>query len=106
MRGGRVMLRSISAPTQMEFTNDDKGDALYAFELALSLEKLNYHKLMELVKVAESTGDNQMTDFVESEMLAEQVESIREYAGYVTSLRRVGKGHGVYHFDLQLGEGA
>ena len=42
----------------------------------------------------------------ESEMLAEQVESIREYAGYVTSLRRVGKGHGVYHFDLQLGEGA
>ena len=41
-----------------------QGDALYAFELALSLEKLNYHKLMELVKVAESTGDNQMTDFV------------------------------------------
>lgn len=40
-RGGRVALKTIMPP-HTEFDHGDKGDALYAFELALSLEKLNF----------------------------------------------------------------
>ena len=40
------------------------GDALYAFELSLSLEKLNFQKLRALHEVAEKHGDSQMCDFV------------------------------------------
>ena len=29
----------------MEYNNEDKGEALYSMELALSLEKLNFQKL-------------------------------------------------------------
>jgi len=32
-------------------------------------------------------------------MLSDQVESIKEVSEYVAQLRRVGKGHGVFHFD-------
>jgi ferritin heavy chain len=39
VRGGRVKLHSIVLP-EMEFDHPDKGDALYAMELALSLEKV------------------------------------------------------------------
>lgn len=46
-RGGHVKLQSIMMP-QMEFGHPDKGDALYAMELALSLEKLNLQKLTAL----------------------------------------------------------
>jgi hypothetical protein len=49
---------------EMEFGNSEKGDALYAYELALSLEKLNFQKLQALHGVAESHGDAQMCDFV------------------------------------------
>jgi len=50
MRGGRVKLQSIIMPN-LEFGNTEKGDALYAMELALSLEKLNNEKLLALHKV-------------------------------------------------------
>ena len=35
-------------PPQLEFEHAEKGCGLYALELALSLEKLNYDKLLEL----------------------------------------------------------
>ena len=41
-----------------------QGEALYAMELALSLEKLNFQKLRELHAVADKHGDASMTDFV------------------------------------------
>lgn len=49
-----------------------QGDALYAMELALSLEKLNFTKLRELHDVAEAEGDAQMCDFVEGDLLDDQ----------------------------------
>ncbi|KAM1051398.1 hypothetical protein ACFX2G_033624 [Malus domestica] len=101
MRGGRVTLHSIIAPPT-EFDHVEKGDALYAMELALSLEKLTNEKLLNLHKVADENNDAQLTDFIESEFLAEQVEAIKKIADYVTQLRMVGKGHGVWHFDQQL----
>ncbi|CAF3969387.1 unnamed protein product, partial [Rotaria sordida] len=35
----------------------------------------------------------------EQEFLDEKVESIKEYVGYITNLRRVGPGLGEYVFD-------
>ncbi|XP_022862404.1 ferritin-3, chloroplastic-like [Olea europaea var. sylvestris] len=71
-------------------------------ELALSLEKLTNEKLLNLHAVASRKNDVQLTDFVESEFLAEQVESIKKISEYVAQLRRVGKGHGIWHFDQML----
>eukprot|EP00250_Pteridium_aquilinum_P031247 c43299_g1_i1 orf=76-339(-) len=86
----------------MEFDNSEKGDALFAMELALSLQKLSYEKLLHLSKVAEVENDPQMHDFVDGALLPHQVNVIKKVAEYVSQLRRVGKGHGVYHFDLKL----
>ncbi|URD83775.1 hypothetical protein MUK42_02362 [Musa troglodytarum] len=100
-RGGRVKLQSIATPLS-EFNHAEKGDALYAMELALCLEKLTNEKLLGLHDVAEKCNDAQMADFIESEFLEEQVEAIKKISEYVAQLRRVGKGHGVWHFDRML----
>lgn len=103
-RGGRVKLQSILMPATTEFDNAEKGDALYAMELTLSLEKLVNEKLLHLHQTASDNNDPQMADFIESEFLVEQVDAIKRISEYVAQLRRVGKGHGVYHFDLELQE--
>ncbi|KAK4353172.1 hypothetical protein RND71_028690 [Anisodus tanguticus] len=100
-RGGKVKLQSILMPLS-EFDHVEKGDALYAMELALSLEKLTSEKLLNLHAAATRNNDVQLADFVESEYLQEQVESIKKISEYVAQLRRVGKGHGVWHFDQML----
>ncbi|KAC9203420.1 hypothetical protein R6Q59_012569 [Mikania micrantha] len=105
-RGGKVKLQSIVMPL-CEFDHEEKGDALYAMELALSLEKLTNEKLLQLHEVADKNNDVHLADFVESEFLGEQVEAIKKISEYVAQLRRVGKGHGVWHFDqMLLNEGA
>lgn len=50
-----------------------QGDALYAMELALSLEKLNFTNLRQLHAVADKHGDAAFADFVEGALLDEQV---------------------------------
>eukprot|EP00897_Mesotaenium_endlicherianum_P003128 jgi/Mesen1/2843/ME000174S02095 len=103
-RGGRVKLQSILFPQSMEFDHPEKGDALYAMELALSMEKLTNDKLLALHAVADENDDPQMADFIESNYLQDQVDDIKKVSEYVSQLRRVGKGHGVFHFDRQLQE--
>ncbi|KAJ3680883.1 hypothetical protein LUZ60_015372 [Juncus effusus] len=100
-RGGRVRLNSIVMPLT-EFDHEEKGEALYAMELALALEKLVNDKLLNLHSIATRCNDPQLTDFIEGEYLQEQVEAIKKISGYVSQLRRVGKGHGVWHFDQML----
>ncbi|MFS7958264.1 Ferritin-2 [Helianthus anomalus] len=105
-RGGKVKLQSILMPLS-EFDHAEKGDALYAMELALSLEKLTNEKLLHVQAVANKNNDVQLADFVENNFLREQVEAIKKMSEYVAQLRRVGKGHGVWHFDqMLLDEGA
>ena len=58
-----MKLQSILLP-ETEFNNKDKGDALYAMELSLSLEKLNFTKLRELHRVAVNAEDAQLSDFI------------------------------------------
>ena len=100
-RGGRVKFQSILMP-EMEFHDATKGDALYAMELALSLEKLNFSKLRALHSVADAAGDANMCDFVEGELLDDQAKAVEKVANYVAQLRRVGPGLGVFEFDRKL----
>lgn len=104
-RGGRVQLKTIVIP-DIDFHHPEKGEALYAMEMTLALEKLNLQKLRELHEVADKHGDAPMADFVESALLEDQVEDVKKVAEYVSQLRRVGKGLGVFQFDRTLGGGA
>jgi ferritin heavy chain len=101
-RGGRVKLLAL-VPPEAEFAEDSRGDALYAMELSLSLERLNYDKLLHLWEILEKEADAQASHFIEY-MLEEQAKDIKETADYVSQLRRVGKGHGVWQFDHELYE--
>jgi ferritin heavy chain len=96
-------MQGLAAPLT-EFDNEEKGEALYAMELALSLEKLNFQKLRALWDVADKCGDAALCDFIEGALLQEQVDSVKQHAVYVSMLRRVGKGLGVYEVDRMLGE--
>nr|GLL27531.1 ferritin, chloroplastic-like [Ipomoea trifida] len=58
-----------------EFDNNEKGDALHAMELALSLEKLVNGKLLNLYVVADKNNDAELQDFVEREFLEEKSKS-------------------------------
>ncbi|KAI3908466.1 hypothetical protein MKX01_009268 [Papaver californicum] len=100
-RGGKVKLQSMLMPMS-EFDHPEKGEALYAMELALSLEKLTNEKLLHLHSVADANNDVQLADFVESTFLTEQVEAIKKISEFVAQLRRICKGHGVWHFDQML----
>ena len=104
LRGGRVELQQL-LPPQSEYDHPEKGCALYALELSLSLEKLNNDKLCELHRVADDAGDAHMCDFLEGEMLAPQVESVREVSEMVATLLRMGPpgdGMAAWHFDQTL----
>jgi len=72
-------------------------------ELALSLEKLNYEKLLKLWDVADKHGDPQAPHWIEDNLLDDQVADIKKAADYVSQLRRIGRdGHGVWHWDYEL----
>jgi ferritin heavy chain len=45
--------------------------------------------------------DPHLSDYIEAEFLDEQVKSIKEYADYITNLKRVGTGLGEYIFDKE-----
>eukprot|EP00798_Chlamydomonas_sp_ICE-L_P002880 gene2880-17099_t len=120
-RGGRVKLGS--SPPLVEFYHKgkvcrsgprigssrqnlfprQKGEALHAMELALSLERLNFLKLRELLAIGWGKhGDAAMKNFVENQLLREQVDGVKEVSEYVAQLRRVGKGLGVMEFDREM----
>merc|ERR1719201_635393 len=101
LRGGNVELQSIMMP-KIEFPDSPRGDALYAMELSLALEKMNYEKLLEVHAAGEAAGDSQLMDFVESEFLEDQLNSIKEISDWVTQLRRVVDGQGEFLFDQSL----
>jgi len=98
-RGGRIVLKSVDKPER-----DEWGSALEAMQMSLALEKNVNQVLLDLHKLATQHGDNHMTDFLESNYLEEQVESMKEISSYVTQLARVGPGLGEYIFDKELAE--
>ncbi|KAJ8298691.1 hypothetical protein KUTeg_022751 [Tegillarca granosa] len=94
--GGRIVLQNIQKPER-----DEWGSGLEAMQAALTLEKNVNQSLLDLHKVAESQNDVHLGDFLESEYLEEQVESIKQLSDYVTMLKRVGPGLGEYQFDKE-----
>lgn len=58
----------------------------------MTLESSNYYC---------TSSDPHLCDYIESEFLDEQVKSIKEYADYITNLKRVGPGLGEYVFDKE-----
>jgi ferritin heavy chain len=102
-RGGRLVLKEIK-PTETDYADTEKGDALNAVEKALALERAVNMSLLSLHKVATEVDDPQLCDFIEGEFLKEQVESIKKLADWVAQLRRVGKGHGTWAWDKELSE--
>uniref|UniRef100_A0A183FLG6 Ferritin n=1 Tax=Heligmosomoides polygyrus TaxID=6339 RepID=A0A183FLG6_HELPZ len=96
LRGGRVVFQAVNKPEK-----DEWGSALEAFQAALALEKFNNQALLDLHAKAAAANDAQMSDFIESTYLGEQVESISEIAKMVTNLKRLGPGMGEYVFDKE-----
>lgn len=98
-RGGRIVLQNIEKPER-----DEWGTGLEAMQMALTLEKNVNQVLLDLHKLASQHEDNHMTDFLEGDFLNEQVESIKQLAGFVTQLKRLGPGLGEHMFDKELSE--
>merc|ERR1712179_577635 len=94
-RGGRIVLQNIQ-----KLERDEWGTGLDAMQAALALEKTVNQALLDLHKIADSHGDAQMMDFIESEYLEEQVQAIKELSDHVTQLKRVGSGLGEYQYDI------
>ena len=98
MRGGKVVFQDVQKPTKSEWR-----DPLDAAEDALELEKSVNQSLLDLHKVADGSGDAQMTDFLEGEYLKEQVEAAKEMADLITKIKRVGStGTGIYLLDKDM----
>lgn len=114
-RGGRIILQDIKKPAK-----DEWGSGIEAMQAALELEKTVNQALLDLHKVADKHGDFhvsfvpvskilyslpvlffQMADFIEGHFLHEQVQGIKELGDHITNLKRVGPGHGVYHYDRE-----
>lgn len=98
-RGGRVVLQSIEKPER-----DEWGSGLDAMQMALTLEKNVNQVLLDLHKLASQHDDGHMTNFLESNFLDEQVDSIKQLGGFVAQLKRMGAGLGEQIFDKELGD--
>ena len=96
-RGGRVFLQDIKKPE-----SDEWGTALDALQMALKLEKEVNQSLLDMHQVGSAKNDPHFCDFIESEYLGEQVESIKQLRDMITQLKRAGPGLGEYQFDRDL----
>lgn len=96
-RGGRVVLKDVKRPAK-----DEWGTGLEGLETALALELEVNQSLLNLHGVASSHNDAHLADFLESEFLDEQVESIKTYGDLITKCKRCGPGLGEYTFDKDL----
>ncbi|XP_063242743.1 soma ferritin [Bacillus rossius redtenbacheri] len=96
-RGGRILLKDVKAPDR-----DEWGTAEDAMTAALELEKSVNDSLLSMHKIATEKDDANLCDFLETEYLQEQVDSIKQIADHLTNIRRVGEGLGIFVFDKEL----
>jgi len=96
-RGGTVVFKDISKPEKTEW-----GSGLEALQAALQLEKNVNQSLLDLHEIGSTHNDAQFCDFIESEYLEEQVESIKDLSDKITRLKRCGSGLGEHLFDKEL----
>ena len=68
---------------------------------------MHYDKLLEIHKIADECGDAAACDFIEGELLKDQIDSVKENAEMVTCLTRMVAdgplgGLASRHFDKML----
>lgn len=85
LRGGAVVFTGISG-VDLNYLNDSSNDILFSFKKALNMEQKVYQSLLEVHKISEECNDPQFTDFIESEYLEEQINSINLISKYITQL--------------------
>ncbi|XP_069139620.1 soma ferritin-like [Argopecten irradians] len=73
---------------------------LQAMEDSLVLERYVNDELLTLH--SETSSDPHLGHMLEHEFLGEQIDSIKQYGDYITTLNRVGAGLGEYEFDKTL----
>jgi len=97
LRGGRYTPLPIPQPDVTTYTS-----ALDAMETALKMEINVNAALLKMHKVASDSDDAQLCDYLESNYLEEQVESINAIAQTVRKLMRAGPGLGEYMVDKDM----
>merc|ERR1712066_334713 len=95
--GGRYVPLDVPQPVDTEFSS-----ALDAMETALKMEINVNHALLNMHEVASAADDAQLCDYLESNFLEEQVESINETSHTMRKLLRAGPGLGEYEVDKEL----
>jgi ferritin heavy chain len=96
-RGGKVVFSSIAAPEM------DIKSAKNAIEESIKMEMGVNASLLRLHAMSGEAGDAHLSDFIESEFLDDQVDSLKELADMLTQLERCGsEGLGLYLFDQKL----
>jgi len=101
LRGGYPKIKTVDAPDRSEWSSP-----VQAVKDALATERLVNDALLDLHWDAQNKNDAHMQDFLESEFLNEQVDSIRELSGWLTVLRRLQNDPlGLHQFDEELFHG-
>ncbi|XP_055371326.1 soma ferritin [Condylostylus longicornis] len=99
-RGGKLVLDNINKPENSEWDNLEK-----TMTYALDLEKKVTDSLLEMHALASSENDADLADFLDSEMIKEQYEAIKEIGELITNIRRCGNGLGEFMFDKSMDDG-
>jgi ferritin heavy chain len=94
-RGGRIVLKDIKC---LDSTDYEKSSAS-ALQQALDLEKKVNDSLLKLHAIAGNNNDAHLCDYLESEFLDEQVQSISEIGKLLRNAERCGDGLGDFQFD-------
>merc|ERR1712111_215786 len=89
---------NLGADEKLEIVFDGRKERLTFFEL----EKKVHEALLELHKEGDSHGDAQLTDFIEGELLKEQVEAQKEIGTLITQMRNAGDGLGLHIIDKEI----
>jgi len=97
LRGGRYVSLPVPEPAVQTFAS-----AMDAMETALKMEINVNHALLKMHKTASDADDAQLCDYLESNFLEEQVESVNEIAQTVRKLMRAGPGIGEYMVDKEM----
>lgn len=102
LRGGMCVFKDIKAPEPLP----DKFSGKDALAKVLELERKVNDALLELHGIAGKHNDAHLCDFLESEFLNEQVDSINQLGHLITQANRCGEGLGEFEFDKVMGSAA
>ncbi|GBN05493.1 hypothetical protein AVEN_91061-1, partial [Araneus ventricosus] len=77
----------------------DWESGIGALKAAMALETSVNQDLLKLRQLAEDHNDPQTCDFLDNELLLQQIEEIKQLGDFIASLERAGSGLGEYVYD-------